>query len=143
MVVRLLNVVETLTAEVRLLREENQRLRDEINRRKGEQGKPEMLPQVPPQGRPTNHSSEQERREPREHRKGGKQERLTITREQVLRLDRRTLPPDAVRKGYEDVVVQDVVFRTDTIRFRKEKWSARSTGRTYLAPLPSGSSGRG
>ncbi|MGI8913579.1 MAG: IS66 family transposase, partial [Chloroflexota bacterium] len=83
-----------------------------------------------------------ERRESREHRKGVKQARLTITREQVLRLDPGTLPPDAVRKGYEDVVVQDVVFRADTIRFRKEQWDARSTGRTYLAPLPPGYQGQ-
>ena len=49
-------------------------------------------------------------------------------------MDRRTLPADAVRKGYEEVVVQEVVFRTDTIRFRKEKWYDRSTGQTYPAP---------
>jgi hypothetical protein len=135
--VRLLNVVEALSAEVRTLREESQRLRDEINRLKGEQGKPAILPQLPPQARRTNRSSEAERREPREHRKGGKQARLTITRQEVLRVDRRTLPPDAVRKGYADVV-----FRTDTIRFRKEQWYARSTGQTYLAPLPPGYSGQ-
>ena len=76
LIVRLLNVVETVTAEVRLLREENQRLRDENNRLKGEQGQPEVLPQA--QARPTNHSSEQERREPRDRRKGVKQARLTI-----------------------------------------------------------------
>ncbi|MGI8912330.1 MAG: IS66 family transposase, partial [Chloroflexota bacterium] len=97
-IVRMLNVVETLTVEVRLLREENQRLRDENNRLKGEHGKPEVLPRVPPKARAANHSSEQERRESREHRKGVKRARLTITREQVLRLDRRMVPRDAVRK---------------------------------------------
>lgn len=144
MIVGFLNEVEELRAEVRLLREENQRLRDEVNHLKGEQGKPEILPQVPPKAptRATNHSSEQERREPREHRKGVKQARLTITREQVLRLDPGTLPLDAVRKGYEDVIVQDAVFRTETVRFRKEKWYARSSGRTYLAPMPPGYQGQ-
>ncbi|MGI8916837.1 MAG: hypothetical protein ACR2JY_24200 [Chloroflexota bacterium] len=122
-IVRLLNVVETLTAEVRPLREENQRRRDENNRRTGEQGKPTVLPQVQPKAPTpaTNHSSEQERREPREHHKGGKRCRLTISREQVVLVDRAVLPKDAARKGFAAVVVQDVVFRTDTIRFRKEQ----------------------
>jgi hypothetical protein len=139
---RLLNVVEALSAEVRALRAGSQRLRDELNRLKGEQGKPEILPQAPPAARGTNHSSEAERREPREHRKGVKRARLTVTREQALRLDRRALPADAVRKGYEDVLVQDVVFRAETVRFRKEKWYARSTGQTYLAPMPAGYRGQ-
>jgi hypothetical protein len=133
---------------VRTLRAENQQLRDELNRLKGGQGKPDILANRRPVVPPVKHSSEQERREPRALTpagrpcKGGKRDRLTITREQVLRLDRRTLPPDAARKGYEDVVVQDVVFRPDTIRFRKEKWYARSTGETYLAPLPAGYAGQ-
>jgi hypothetical protein len=139
---QLLNVVETLVAESRELRAENQRLRDEINRLKGEQGKPDVLANRRPVVPPVHHSSEQERREPGEHRKGIKQTRLTITREQVLAVDPAVLPADAVRKGYEDVVVQDVVFQTDTIRFRKEKWYAPSTGQTYLAPLPEGFRGQ-
>jgi hypothetical protein len=52
------------------------------------------------------------------------------------------LPPDAAFKGYEVVVVQDVVFRTENIRFLKEKYYAPSTGRTYLAPLPRGYDGQ-
>lgn len=77
-IVALLNMVEALRAEVRTLREENQRLREEVSRLKGEQGKPEILANVRRAKRPTNHSSEQERREarpPGERRKGVKQAR--------------------------------------------------------------------
>ncbi len=38
----LLNLVETLSAEYEALRKENQQLNDEINRLKGEQGKPDI-----------------------------------------------------------------------------------------------------
>jgi peptidoglycan hydrolase CwlO-like protein len=38
-IMRLLNMIEQLSAELREVKEENQRLRDEINRLKGEQGK--------------------------------------------------------------------------------------------------------
>jgi hypothetical protein len=46
--------------------------------------------------------------------------------EQVLNLDRATLPPDAEFKGYEEVVVQELHIRTDNVRFRKEKYYAVS-----------------
>jgi len=52
------------------------------------------------------------------------------------------LPPDAVFKGYEDVVVQDVIFRTDNILFHKEKWYSPSQHQSYLAPLPQGYTGQ-
>jgi hypothetical protein len=59
----------------------------------------------------------------------------------VLQLDRATLPLDAQFKGYEDVVVQELLIRTDNVKFRKEKYYAASTGKTYLAPLPQGYDG--
>src|SRR5436190_11555574 len=44
--------------------------------------------------------------------------------------------------GYEDVTVQDVEFRSENIRFRKEKYSSPSQKKTYLAALPTGYSGQ-
>ena len=52
------------------------------------------------------------------------------------------LPPDAVFKGYEDVVVQDVLFRTDNVLFQKEKFYSPSQHTTYLASLPPGYRGQ-
>ncbi|MEA2077788.1 MAG: hypothetical protein U9O95_07210, partial [Candidatus Marinimicrobia bacterium] len=40
----LFNLIEEQAAEIKGLREENQRLRDENNRLKGEQGKPNIKP---------------------------------------------------------------------------------------------------
>jgi len=51
LVVRLLNLIEALSADVRDAQVEIQRLRDEVNRLKGEQGKPNVkanTPQPPP-----------------------------------------------------------------------------------------------
>ena len=44
-IVELLNLIETLAADDRDLRAEIQRLRDENNRLKGEQGQPKIRPQ--------------------------------------------------------------------------------------------------
>ena len=52
------------------------------------------------------------------------------------------LPPDAVFKGYEDVVVQDVIFRTANVLFHKEKFYSPSQHQTYLASLPQGYRGQ-
>ena len=46
-------------------------------------------------------------------------------------MDRDGLPPDAEFKGYEEVVVQDVVVRTDNILFVKEKIYSSAQRKTY------------
>src|SRR5216683_4820889 len=91
---RLLNLLEDVLADLRAAQAENQRLRDEINRLKGEQGTPQMQsnkPQPPSQ----DHSSEQERRKPKGWSKGRKMDRIAIDREQVVQVDPDCLPPDA------------------------------------------------
>jgi Transposase IS66 family len=140
LIVRLLNLIEDLSADLRAAQEEIQRLRDENNRLKGEQGKPTVKPNaVPPD--PTDHSSERERRQPVERVKRGKRATITIDREQTLRVERAILPPDAEFKGYEDVVVQDLLIRTDNVLFHKEVFYAPSAGQSYRAGLPRGYSG--
>lgn len=52
------------------------------------------------------------------------------------------MPEDAEFKGYEDVIVQDVVFHTDNILFHKEKFYSPSEQKTYLADLPQGYEGQ-
>ena len=125
LVQRLLNLLEGLMADLRAAQAENQRLRDEINRLKGEQGVPAIKPNTP-QAPPKYHSSEKERRQPKSWAKDRKTDRIAIDREQMVQIDPTHLPLDAVFKGYEDVVVQDVLFRTDNILFHKEKWYAPS-----------------
>src|SRR5256884_7073133 len=141
LVQRLLNVLEDVMADLRTAQAENQRLRDEINRLKGEQGAPAIKPNTP-QPLPKHHSSAKERRQPKTWSKDRKTDRMVIDREQVVQVDPTHLPPDAVFKGYEDVVVQDVLFRTDNVLFHKEKWYSPSQHQTSLASLPPGYRGQ-
>jgi hypothetical protein len=137
----LLNLVEQLVAENRTLREENRRLRDEILRLKGEQGQPVIKPQARPPV-PPDHSSERERHRPTPRQPQSKVAEIVIHRTEDLAVDRALLPPDAEFKGYDEVTVQDLIFRTDNVRFRKEKWYSPSLGQSYLAPLPPGYDGQ-
>ena len=141
LVTRLLNLIESLAADLRDAQAEIQRLRDELNRLKGEQGRPQVKANTSPRA-PVDHSSEQERRQPRPRVLRRKQATLRIDREQELVVEPTQLPADAEFKGHEDVIVQDLIFRSESICFHKQKYYAASTGQTYLAALPRGYAGQ-
>ena len=137
----LLNLVEEQASEIRALRIENQQLRDELTRLKGGQGRPKIRPGKSTGGS-TDYSSEQERRPaPKVWQKRGKQDRLRIDRTERVAVDRATLPADAELKGYERVVVQDLVLRTDTVAFELAVWYSPSERRSYRARRPAGYDG--
>jgi hypothetical protein len=139
LIVRLLNLIEDLTADLRAAQEQIQHLQDENNRLKGEQGKPDITPNKAPPS--PDHSSEHERQQPTERVKRGKRATIRIDREDVARVDRAILPPDAEFKGYEDVVVQDIIIRTDNVLFHKEVFYSPSEQQSYRASLPCGYAG--
>ena len=138
---QLLNLIEKLSADLRDAQVEIQRLRDEVNRLKGEQGKPKIKGNTPKSPR-TNHSSENERHKSRQRHKKSKKAEIQIDREQVVEVDPSVLPKDAQFKGYQDVVVQDILLRTDNILFHKQKYYSASTRKTYMAELPRGYEGQ-
>ncbi len=137
-VLYLMNMVEDQHAIIQEQAEELQRQRDEINRLKGEQGKPKIKANKPA----PDVSSEKERRESKPHHKASKQSEIRIDRVEVLKVDDGLLPQDAQFKGYEEVIVQDIDFRTDNIKFRKEKYYSPGQKQTYLARLPAGYKGQ-
>lgn len=140
---KLLNLIEQLSADLRDAQVEIQRLRDEINRLKGEQGTPKFEAKKPQAPAPTtNHSSEKERHKSRQRHKKSKQAEIKIDREEVLEVLRENLPVDAEFKGHEAVIVQDIVIKTDNVRFLKEKFYSALTQQSYQAALPRGYEGR-
>lgn len=137
----LLDLVESQAAQIATLKAENQRLRDENNRLKGEQGKPTILPNKRREA--VDLSSERERRAaPQAWRKEAKLPHVRIDRTEERRLDRGSLPEDAQFKGYAEVVVQDLALRTDTVLFRCERWYSPGLQESYQAPLPDGYCGQ-
>jgi hypothetical protein len=136
------NLVENQATTIKDLQQTVQQQRDEINRLKGEQGKPKIKPNnpKPPEGG-NDLSSHKERHQPKPHHKGSKLHKIVVHREETCRFEKEQLPLDARSKGYETVVIQDIIFHPENVRFRREKYYSQGQNKTYLAPLPPGFEG--
>ncbi len=136
---KLFNVIEILFEDNETLRKENQQLRDENNRLKGEQGKPSIRKQSQ-----SNHSSEKDRK-PRgqqsKKKKAKKKEKRTIDRVEICNVDPSLLPADARFKGYQSVMVQNIIIRIENICFKKKFYYSPSLKKTFMAELPRGYEG--
>jgi regulator of replication initiation timing len=138
---QLLNLLERQSADLCALKEENQTLRDEINHLKGEQGKPNIKANKVKTAETSKHSLETERKVSRKRHPSSQKAEIEVNRQEIVKVRAEELPADAQFKGYVDVVVQDIVVKTDNVLFRKEKYYSPSTGKTYLAKLPRGYEG--
>lgn len=145
-VVRLLAHIEWFAGRVAAQEAENQRLRAEINRLKGEHGGPTHRPKGPKgPSRPIiapveDHSSEAERQVRKPWKKASKLDRIPI--HHTLPLPPPAgLPADAVFKGYEPVTVQDLEVRLCNTRFLQAKFYSPATGKTHHSSLPAGYEG--
>jgi hypothetical protein len=158
---KLLNIVEELVKEVKALEIERQVLRNEVNRLKGEQGKPNIKANKKKDG---NISSEAERKlaeanakkrsesssEGEENKDGKKSRerdaklpRIKIDREQICPLDKEGLPHDLQFKGYEDSIIQNIIIKSDNVKYRREVYYSPSERKSYVGELPEEVRGKG
>ncbi len=137
----LLNMVEELAESNRKLTLEVQDLRDEVNLLKGEKGKPKFKPKAPAD----DHSSEDERKPTdnadKDKKPKGKKHKITITRQSICPVDKSQLSVDAIFKGYQSVIIQDIIISTDNIEFKKEVYYSPSLGKNFTGQLPAGYTG--
>jgi regulator of replication initiation timing len=152
---KLLNIVERLASENEALKIEVQKLKDENNRLKGEKGKPVIKANKNKDG---DISSETERKQAEANANGeglenvnGKKKRqrepklakIKIDREHICALDKSGLPDDLIFKGYEDVIVQNIIIKTDNVRYRREVYYSPSQHKNYCGELPDDVRGKG
>ncbi|MFC7539076.1 transposase [Siccirubricoccus deserti] len=106
--------------------------REEIARLKGLKGRPVIKP-----------SGMERATEPKppqagkgRRRRGKVMPRVSVE-ERVLHA---TVPPGSQFRGYQDFLVQDLVLRTEAVRYRRERWLTPE-GQLVVAPLPGGVEG--
>ncbi len=138
---KLLNISEELATALREAQAEIQRLRDENNRLRGEQGKPKVKGSTAKR-QEEDHSSEKERRSTRARHKRSKKAEIRIDREETLVVAAESMPEDAEFKGYADVIVQDIRLETDNVLFHKAKYYSATKRQSYQAELPKGYEGQ-
>ncbi len=138
----LVNLVEILVEKTDKLEKENQQLKNDINKLKGETIPPKVRKQTTGQ---SNHSSEAERKKRTKKNgsgKGGsKKSTVKVNRTKQLTIDKKDLPADAKKAGIKTTIIQDIKFTTDNIAFERQMYYSPSEHKTYISPLPSGHEG--
>ena len=143
----LANLFEQSLTDMDALKVENHQLKDQLNRLLGEQGKPKIKPNKPAdkdnnENKDNNdHSSEKQRRVKKPWSKDTKNDKIVIDQTLRIPMDTDTLPSDALFKGFETTLLQNLVLKTENVCFERAKYYSPSTGKTYIAPLPPGYEG--
>jgi regulator of replication initiation timing len=140
---RLLNQIEILSSENQKLTAENQRLRDELAYLKGHKGQPKIKPNR--QAKTAQDSAQSKKNNPKNTIRPSsapRKQQIKIDREEVVKLDRSQLPEDITHRGYREVTIQNIIFKTDTVLYRLERMYSESTGKFYEAQLPLGLRGQ-
>ncbi len=133
LVTMLINVVESQAVVLEEVRRENQELRNEINRLKGEHGD---LPPPPPKSTSTTTTSKRKPKTNKNNKKGGKKAKLVIDRTVDCKVDKTRLPPDAKFQGYSTVIQQDLIIKRDNVLFKIPVYYSQKERKTYRGQLP-------
>lgn len=126
-------LVENLLGQVSALSRTVVEQREEIARLKGLKGRPDIKPPSPPSG-----MEKANRPKPSAlPRRGGgpKTANRAIDEDRIVEIP--DLPRGSVFKGYQDYVVQELVFRKHVVRYRRERWLTPD-GRELVAEMPAG-----
>ena len=133
----LFQLIEELHLDNEKLKTENQKLRDEINLLKGEQSKPNIPSSKKKQQGDISSENERKKQEPpRQKRSKAKKHKIQIDRTEICTVDLTDLPDDVEFKGYQNVVVQGIIIKTDNVEYQKEVYYSRSLNKTYIGKLP-------
>jgi len=137
----LFQLIERLSQENEKLKAENQKLRDENSLLKGEQARPKIRGNKK-QGENISSEKERKKRKKKKEKKSkAKKHKITIDRTEVCKVDRSKLPQDAVFKGHESAIVQEILIKTDNVEYKREVFYSASENKTYVGQLPAAVTG--
>ena len=137
----LFQLIERLSQENEELKTTNQKLRDEISLLKGEQGKPKIRGNKKPGENISSEKDRKAREKKNEKKSKAKKHKIKIDRTEVCEVDKSGLPQDAVFKGHESVIVQEILIKTDNVEYKREVFYSATEHKTYVGQLPAGVTG--
>lgn len=126
-VIALLNIISQLSENLRLLSEENQKLRDEIARLKG--GNPRPKIKASTLEKPDNQEKAGNRRKSRSRRK----KKLKIHKK--IKLQPENVPSGSKFIDYKKYIVQDIIIQPFNKMYKRGRWKTPD-GNWLIAPLP-------
>ena len=133
---QLLNVVEALCSDKKALAEEVDRLQKQLEqKKKAKTTAKEAQDGDPPSANDSDHSSEKQRskRDKKLRRAADRRTFKDLTIHETIEcpVDPDTLPPDAVRVGDEEVIVQDIKIKPHNIRFQRHVYHSAQHNKLY------------
>ena len=137
-VVILLNAVEELNQTVESQKKEIQLLKDENNRLKGEQGKPNI--RANSKFSNNNISTDGKEKTIKKHKKQAKKKDIPVDKIKLIDVNKSQLPQDAKFKYYDEVITQDIIFKRQNTLYRIAVYYSPSEKKTYRAVMPDGAS---
>ena len=109
-----------------------EQLEDEIQKSKKQTRKPKFEPSgMDAKTEPKGNKSSKKKKGPKRQKKAN----LTVHDEKVITLD--NIPEGACAKGYQDIIVQDIVIKAHNIRYRLAQYQTKE-GKYITAQLPNG-----
>lgn len=127
-----MNLIESQSSIIANQAKEIQELKDELHRIKGEHGN------LPPRQKPKIHAGQKPKIRARRSSKSKKSKKAQLIIDNVVdcKIDKSTLPPDAVLHRYDKLVQQDIIFKRNNTLFRVPVYYSKSTRQTYRGNLP-------
>ena len=135
-VILLLGFIEQLMSKVDLLDKELQALRDENNKLKGGNARPQFTGSSKVSKNISSGGKEKVKKENKNKSPKDKTTALESDEVVIVEFDKNQLPPDAVFKGYKQYNQQDIEIKRCNKYFLFETWHSPSMGKTFRASWP-------
>lgn len=136
---KLLGAYEEKVEEVDVLKQEVSDLKDRLKKLIGEQATPKFKPKK--NNKDLHHQKPTKKDRKNKWKKKSKIDDIKIDREERCLADKENLPTDAEYKGSHEITIQNIIIKTENVKFQIERWYSPSLGRYFEGKLPPGFQG--
>lgn len=136
---KLLGAYEEKIEENEELKIKNKELTDKLRELIGEQKVPKFKDEK--DKKDLHHPKPSNKDRKKNWKKKSKNDQIKIDREEKCPADKDELPADAEFKGYREVIIQNVLLKTDNVKFHLERWYSPSHKKYIEGKLPPGFKG--